>query len=204
MEERGKSIAANLYVFSRPSKAAIWACAFIPRGVIRDNQLRQNQYIDEVLERINSVKQEIDLDRATPSSFENITGTYEQYHYLIGQATGGSYGEIEKRYIRLQTLLDEARLACALERFRAAHQTYPESLKELIPEFIATLPTDIYSRAPYRYQRLGEDAFRLYGVGANRTDEGGKLMPGVYESVQLDAVWPYAPATTKESGPIGH
>jgi len=78
--------------------------------------------------------------------------------------------------------------------FRAKHQSYPEKLDELAPEFIPALPTDIYSRAPFQYQRVGKSTYRLYSVGRNRTDEGGAVSPNQSEWNQLDAVWPYAPA----------
>jgi len=47
--------------------------------------------------------------------------------------------------------------------------------------------------APYRYQRVGEASFRLYSVGENREDDGGKVDPHQQASKQLDIIWLYAP-----------
>ncbi|MEP6670445.1 MAG: hypothetical protein ABJF10_14895 [Chthoniobacter sp.] len=192
MRERGKMV-AETFAFGGRNPTQEMEFRFCPRMVFRDNQLRQNQYLDELLARIDTAHQTIDIDRPAPSSAEQITDIYERLHYFLFATSAGAFGGVEQRYVQLQTLLDEARLACALERFRASRGTYPERLADLAPEYIATIPTDIYARAPYRYQRLGETSFRLYSVGQNRTDDGGQLVPGVQERKQLDALWIYAP-----------
>lgn len=192
MRERGK-IVARIFTFGRPDPSAEFEFQFCPRMVFRDNQLRENQYLDELLARIDAANQTMDVDRKAPSSADQITATSERLHYFLFVTSAASFGEVERRYIALQTLLDEARLACELERFRMKNGTYPAALGELAPEFVPTVPTDIYAHAPYRYQRVGESSFRLYSVGANRTDDGGQIAPGVQERKQLDAIWLYAP-----------
>ncbi len=173
----------------------------IPRGWIRDSQRLQNQYFDELLARVDTANQTFNPDGQTPSAASNFSSPIDQYHYLFYYVTGANYETIQARFAGVAVLLDEARIACALELFRAKHQAYPEKLGELMPEFIQTLPTDIYSRAPYRYQRLGKSSYRLYSVGRNRTDEGGAMSPNQSEWNQLDAVWPYAPAPAAPTAP---
>lgn len=60
--------------------------------------------------------------------------------------------------------------AIAIEQFRKARGDLPESLEELVPEFLETLPQDRYVDAPLRYRREGKD-FVLYSVGRNRRDD---------------------------------
>ena len=62
------------------------------------------------------------------------------------------------------------------------------------PSFIAAAPNDVYASAPYRYRRIGETSFQLYGVGKNRKDDGGFIAPRLPENQQLDAIWLYAPS----------
>lgn len=76
--------------------------------------------------------------------------------------------------LRMQTLINEGQLACALERYRLAHGSYPETLQALDPEFIQQVPRDIVNGAPLKYRRTDNQGFLLYSVGWNETDDGGK------------------------------
>ena len=48
-----------------------------------------------------------------------------------------------KKFARIQADVDLARVACALERYRLAHGSYPETLDALAPQFIEKLPHDL-------------------------------------------------------------
>lgn len=74
---------------------------------------------------------------------------------------------------RHQTLVNQAELACALERYRLAQGQYPETLDALTPKFMETLPHDLIGGQPLKYQRLGARGYRLYSVGWNEKDDGG-------------------------------
>lgn len=96
-----------------------------------------------------------------------------------------------------QVELDEAVLACALERYRLANGRYPESLSELAPNCVATVPNDVITGEPLKYQRTDDGKFILYSVGWNEKDDGGKVVlthdkkTPVLE--QGDWVWPMSP-----------
>jgi hypothetical protein len=93
---------------------------------------------------------------------------------------------------RRQTLVNEAFLACALERHRLAHGRYPESLGALVPEFADAVPPDVINGQPLHY-RLGEDGtFLLYSAGWNGVDDGGlvcRLQGGATDILRGDWVW---------------
>ena len=72
-----------------------------------------------------------------------------------------------------QTLVNEAYVACGLERYRLAHGQYPENLDALVPQFAARLPRDVITGQPLHYRRTGDGKFLLYGVGWNEKDDGG-------------------------------
>ena len=93
----------------------------------------------------------------------------------------------------MQTKLDLTRLAVALERFRQARGAFPERLAELVPDFIAEVPVDVYSRQPMIYRRKEGGTFLLYGVGSNRRDEGGADESEGFGGERRDIVWRYAP-----------
>ena len=77
---------------------------------------------------------------------------------------------------RNQTLVNEAFIACGLERYRLAHGQYPETLEALVPQFAEKLPHDIIGGQPLKYHRTADGRFVLYSVGWNEKDDGG--VPG--------------------------
>ncbi len=70
-----------------------------------------------------------------------------------------------------QTSVNQATIACALERFRLANSVYPETLDQLVPALLARVPHDAVSGRPMIYQPVGEGSFILRGVGPNGTDD---------------------------------
>jgi len=86
-----------------------------------------------------------------------------------------------------QTLVNEAQIACALERYRLAHGEYPETLNALVPQFIEKLPHDIVGGGPLHYRRTDNGNFVLYSVGWNETDDGG--LDGGADFTKGDWVW---------------
>jgi hypothetical protein len=68
-----------------------------------------------------------------------------------------------------QTSVNQAILACALERFRLVNIGYPETLDRLVPEFLDRVPHDAVSGRPMIYQP--GSSFILRGVGPNGVDD---------------------------------
>jgi hypothetical protein len=108
---------------------------------------------------------------------------------LVSQTQKFAYG---------QTWVDEACIACALERYRLAHGVYPDSLDALAPAYIDSLPHEVITGQPYHYRLRPDGIFLLYSVGWNQTDDGGKIAykTGYDQSLkqidydQGDWVWP--------------
>jgi hypothetical protein len=68
-------------------------------------------------------------------------------------------------------------IAAAMAVFRAEHNQWPETLNELVPNYVEELPDDPFADAPFHYQR-NEAGFVLYSVGPNLADDQGAV-PGV-------------------------
>lgn len=95
-----------------------------------------------------------------------------------------------------QCSVDLARTACALERYRLAEGSHPETLQALVPRFVQSLPPDLINGEPLNYLRDPDAAFTLYSVGWNGTDEGGEvpIRPnGGLEIGKGDWAWRYPP-----------
>jgi hypothetical protein len=66
-----------------------------------------------------------------------------------------------------QTAVNQAIIACALERYRLAHSDFPESLDQLLPAYLANIPPDIIRGRPVTFQYIDKNSYILRGAGAN-------------------------------------
>lgn len=69
--------------------------------------------------------------------------------------------------------LEAAVTMLALEAYRRDRGTYPQQLKNLVPEYLPRLPIDYLDSQPLRYRSLQND-YLLYSVGTNGKDDGGQ------------------------------
>jgi hypothetical protein len=99
-----------------------------------------------------------------------------------------------EKFAMIQSSIDLARVACALERYRLAHGEYPETLDILAPQFIAKLPHDIINGQPLHYRRTADGQFVLYSVAWDEKDDGGITVltkSGSVDREKGDWVWRY-------------
>ena len=75
---------------------------------------------------------------------------------------------------RTQAFFDLVRVAAALAAYRAADAAaaYPARLDDLVPRFLARLPTDPFTGGPFVYERSGA-GYLLYSLGEDTRDDGG-------------------------------
>lgn len=100
---------------------------------------------------------------------------------------------VAQKFAATQVAVDEARVACALERFHLSKGSYPDDLKALAPAFIVSLPRDVLTGEPFKYQRKNENEFALYSLGWNEKDDGGQVVTKADGTPDLDAAdwaWP--------------
>lgn len=73
--------------------------------------------------------------------------------------------------IHSQCLVAQAQIACALEAHQLTHGSYPATLAELPGD----LPVkDLWSGQSMRYERTPGGRYRLWSVGPDRVDDGGR------------------------------
>ena len=81
----------------------------------------------------------------------------------------------------------------AIRLFQQDNGRLPQSLDELVPKYLATVPTDPYADKPLRYRADG-NAYTLYSIGSDRVDNGGTPKsfginpPGVDWDWELDSL----------------
>ena len=111
--------------------------------------------------------------RTTNSMIVDALGVTDIQNYF------GDFGLIRAVERTLRTE-DQRRLvvtAIALKRFQLEHGQWPETLAELSPEFLPSVPIDPYDGKPLKYHSNPDGTFLLYSVGEDGVDDGGDPSP---------------------------
>jgi hypothetical protein len=106
--------------------------------------------------------------------------------YALNFLATPAWEGVIRRTAEAQTLVEQSLLACALERYRIARGSYPESLNQLMPEYLAKLPNSPITGKPVNYSLKPEGSFLLWSPGWNLQSAGGK--PGEFKG-EGDIVW---------------
>jgi hypothetical protein len=70
--------------------------------------------------------------------------------------------------------LELTKLAFALAAYQADHGGYPEKLSDLVPQYIAKVPDDLFADAPIRYT-VGAEGYVLHSDGPDGEEAGADL-----------------------------
>ena len=82
-------------------------------------------------------------------------------------------GQVDTAVARAFARLQNIETYFALEMFRQQSGSYPESVKELVPDLLPKAPIDPFTSDALVYRRQA-DGFLLYSVGSNGKDEQGR------------------------------
>ena len=165
----------------------------MPRGWLYLNLITIAKFHQDVLDVID-VKQNTVLSHKVDEiteGFDARTKHFRPNTYVAAIAIP-NYTRAIVTFAHSQTLANEAQVVCALERYRLAHNQYPESLEALIPLFMEKLPRDVIDGEPLHYRRQANGTFLLYSVGWNETDDGGQVAlkkDGSEDREKGDWVW---------------
>ena len=179
---------------TRTAKECLELCAvrLSPSGWRYQNQAYYNRVIqDYALAGYDPERQQV-FPRAIDQFIKRFETELHQ-RVLFGKLAGVAVPNFFKALqtcTRDQTEMNQAVLACALERYRRAEGHYPETLASLAPRFIERVPHDLINGQPLKYQRSQNGSFTLYSVGWNEKDDEGEVSSN---REQGDWVW-YAAA----------
>jgi hypothetical protein len=168
---------------------------FAPRGLLYQNQVNINRmYQKYLLGIVDTKKRSIDVEHVR--ALEKALEVRQRHPYRI--LAGLLLPALEKssfQFARGQTAIDEAVIACALERYRLAQGEFPDTLQLLAPQFLREIPHDIISGEPLHYQRSTTNKFVLYSIGWDRKDDHGvPAPPGASPSPEKNGDWVWTPA----------
>ena len=124
---------------------------------------------------------------------------------IISQNANSQLSAIRK-VAGAETIRDVVITAIALKRYELRHHHLPDTLDEIVPDLLKSVPIDYMDGQPLRYRRNADGTFLLYSVGENGKDDGGNgswdpnihLIGYSWQYYRaLDWVWPQ-PATPEE------
>ena len=131
-----------------------------------------------------------------------IKNSYDRLRYPPPESVI-TLGFTLKKAMRAETERSLILGAIALSRYKLRHDTYPDSLGSLMPEFLPAVPLDYMVGKAIKYHRNNDGSYTLYSVGEDGNDDGGdsSLATDAESPRDLwrrrDFVWP-APATPGE------
>lgn len=81
-----------------------------------------------------------------------------------------------RKNAQMEVGLQQALLACALERYFLKHGGYPAELGALVPAFLPELPADSWAvgaKKPMGYRQTANGRYMIWSVGPDGRDDGG-------------------------------
>jgi hypothetical protein len=146
----------------------------LPRGWHCINQALIARLQQMVLEGVDATNQRIDTGQQARAlrAVEEELSRLRPWNRIV-RLVVPNHARAVQATARNQMLVNQARVACALERYRQAAGQYPESLEALMPRFLDKLPHELTSGQPLKYRRTPDGRFTLYSVGWNGKDDQG-------------------------------
>ncbi len=143
-----------------------------PRGWIDQNKATIARLQDVISAGVKAKNHRIEVAKVpTATQLDAMANSFSPYK-IIGRYAIPNVVRAITVLAQNQVRVQQAIIACALERFRLEHGKYPDSLEWLSPELPERIPVDPLTGTPFLY-RLKDGIFTLWSVGWNMTDEGG-------------------------------
>lgn len=168
----------GIQVFGNPEalgKDSPPAAAF---GIFRQNDLAVYLQIMGELVAASNAKNQVALRTAMDAAKQNVdrvmNAPMSSLRYPMSKLVVPSLQACTDAVGRGTARRDVARTAIALERFRQAKGQLPDSLGDLVPDFLPQAPTDPFDGAPLRWM-ASDDEYRVYSIGPDGVDHGGTV-----------------------------
>lgn len=175
---------------------------YAPKGWYVYNKAVIARLLADALPAINLVERRFDAPKVKAYDTELDRKLKGNAKLFPARLIAPGLGRSPQKFVLAQTSVDQAVIACALERQRLAHGSYPATLAKLVPDHVAAVPHDIMDGQPLRY-RLEDGKFTLYSIGVNGTDDGGhaafkEVRDGkTWQRDEGDWVWSYPEAANR-------
>jgi hypothetical protein len=129
-------------------------------------------YIDFTNDYIEATKLDLYESHKTAKEIEVRFQKLSKIH-LLTRALMPSFSRIIDIHLRNTAHLRAAGVALAIERYRLAEGKLPETLTDLVPAYLETVPDDPFDSTEMKYKKL-DKGYVVYSVGDDLTDNGGQ------------------------------
>ena len=173
--------------------------ALAPRGWVYQNMRTIAEREQNTLNVFDSARERVLPRIADTLGASDLRGGFFSAYVFLADMLPSPARAIQTT-ARNQTLVNEADVACALERYRLVHGQYPPSLDALEPQTLKQVPLDLVGGRPLRYHLAVDGKVILYSVGWNEKDDGGipdTKDPTAFDLAKGDWVWPFREALIK-------
>ena len=112
-------------------------------------------------------------------TFEAIDARYKaasRTDFLLGPVAP-ALGTVDTINLRGIAHLQTAQAALAIQRYRLAANKLPDTLADLVPTYLDTIPMDPFDGNDLRYKKLDMGGFVVYSIGEDLSGDGGKEKP---------------------------
>jgi hypothetical protein len=162
--------------------------AGIPRGWRYQNMVTEALFKQELIDSMDLSNGLISPEKANRYGRDNDLEFKDLSPVnFLASLFGGNGSRSVSTTAHNQTAVNQASVACALERYRLALGQYPDALEALVPRFLEKLPRDLIGGQPLKYRRDTDGTFLLYSIGWNEKDDGG--VPGEGNSYITGGDW---------------
>ena len=188
----------NLLFALRGERVYVWTAlsaqkpfSSIAQGLLNKDVAYHALMMQSALERMEGAREKTGWNNATAHFFKDEQDALEHspFHRILYMLVTLANTGVETAFgktAECQTQVDQSLLACALERYRLAHGSYPVSLDALAPEYLTKLPNSPITGKPMNYSLNTDGSFLLWSPGWDLKSLGGK--PGEFTG-EGDIVW---------------
>jgi hypothetical protein len=116
-------------------------------------------------------------------------GPISRFRYFFVMLMTPSYDTFLNRVVASDGNRDGVFIGLALELYHRERGKWPESLAELSPKYLPTLPADPITGKPLHYKIVGDRPI-VYSVGVDADDDGGRLAKNKDGEIHADYAEP--------------
>lgn len=176
--------ALKLHALNQPHQGLLTSLEMSATGLLLEKGAAYYVLLmQRVLEKMQNTFKETGWNRSSTQIWQDEQAALEHrllhrmIYMMLTLAIPALDGAIEK-VTEAQTQVDQTLIACALERYRLAHGSYPVSLDALVPDYLTKLPNSPINGKPMNYSLKPDGTFLLWTPGWNLKSLGGK--PGEF------------------------
>lgn len=109
--------------------------------------------------------------KALDLKINNVPKKHILFHQVVP-----SFGRTIVNDIRKIARIRAARTALAIQRYRSKYNKLPDSIENVIPDYLDSVPLDPFDGQEIRYKKLNE-GYVVYSIGEDQIDDGGREKP---------------------------